>query len=84
VRLPGEEWQRAWVLNLSLDGAGLLLSRPLTAGQEINIILVSGQNQSFEMPARICHVTQQPDGDWIVGCEFTKQLTDEELDAVLQ
>jgi hypothetical protein len=84
VRLPGEEWQRAWVLDLSLHGAGLLLTRPLTAGLEINIILISGQNQSFEMPARICHATQQPDGDWIVGCEFIKQLTDEELDAVLQ
>jgi hypothetical protein len=85
VQLEGQEWQRAWVLNLSLGGAGLLLSRPLNSGLEIVVHLVSSAlSTTCEVPARVCHVTQQPDGDWVIGCEFAIQLTEDQLEALLQ
>ena len=78
----GQEWQRAWVLDLSLGGVGLLLSRSLEQGSEVIVVLKSA-TQTFELAARVCHSSRQQDGDWIVGCEFAKKLTHEERDALL-
>ena len=85
VQLSGMEWHRAWVLDLSSTGVGLLLARSLDAGLEIAVHLKSAlENATFQLSARVCHATQQPDGDWVVGCEFTTGLTADQLDAVLQ
>jgi len=82
--VDGQEWQRAWVLDLSLTGIGILLSRPLEAGLQVMVVLKSATTKAhFEVPARVCHSSRQPDGDWIVGCEFNVRLTDDELDALL-
>jgi hypothetical protein len=79
-----EEWQPTWVLDLSLGGVGLLLSRPLESGLVLTLHLRSdSQNITYEFPARTCHVSRQPDGDWVVGCQFEQPLTDEVLDALL-
>ena len=80
--VDGQEWQRAWVLDLSLGGVGLLLSRPLEQGSEVVIVLKSA-TQTFELAAHVCHSSRQQDGDWIVGCEFVKKLTNEERDTLL-
>jgi hypothetical protein len=84
VELDGQSWQRAWVLDLSLGGVGLLLSRPLEVGQHVIVHLKSEAHQkTYQLPARVCHARGQPDGDWIVGFEFDIRLTDEVLDALL-
>ena len=80
----GQEWQRAWVLDLSLGGVGLLLGRPLDMGLTLVVVLKStADKKTYELPARVCHASRQPDGDWIIGCEFATKLTDDELDALL-
>jgi len=33
---------------------------------------------------RVVRVTEQGDGNWFLGCEFTDQLTDDELQALLR
>jgi hypothetical protein len=84
VQFDGEEWQRAWVLDLSSSGAGLLLGRQVEKGRVITVFLKSNaQKTTFELPARVCHATRQLDGDWMVGCEFEAELTDDQLDALL-
>ena len=85
VHLQGEEWQRAWVLNLSLHGVGLLLSRALDPGKQVVVYLGSGATgTAYEFAARVCHATQQRDGEWVIGCEFMSHLTDDQLDGLLQ
>jgi hypothetical protein len=80
----GEEWQRAWVLDLSLGGVGLLLQRPLEAGSSLLLHLHSDSRQlTFQLRARVAHASRQHDGDWVVGCEFEEPLTDDALDALL-
>jgi hypothetical protein len=80
----GEEWHRVWLLDLSLGGAGLLLNRPLDPGLALVLRLRSDrQHKNYDLPARVAHASRQPDGDWIIGCEFDQQLTDELLDALL-
>jgi hypothetical protein len=78
----GQEWQRAWVLDLSLGGVGLLLSRSLEQGCEV-VVMLKSATQTFELAARVRHSSRQQDGDWIVGCEFVKKLTHEERDSLL-
>src|SRR5262245_38845023 len=82
--VSGEEWQRVWVLDLSLGGAGLLLSRPLDVGLDFVLHMRSDSSQqAYQLPARVAHASRQPDGDWIVGCEFLEPLSDAMLDVLL-
>jgi hypothetical protein len=80
--VDGQQWQRAWVLDLSLTGVGLLLNQPLEQGSEVMVVLKSA-TETFELAAHACHSSRQQDGDWIVGCEFKSKLTREQLDALL-
>jgi hypothetical protein len=84
VPLQEQEWQRAWVLDISLTGVGLLLSRQLDPGLPVVVHLKSAAaNKAFELSAIVCHASPQPDGDWVVGCKLNDKLTDEQLDALL-
>jgi len=78
------EFQRAWVRDLSIKGAGLQLSKPLKPGLFLIIQLKStNRERSFELPARVAHATPLPAGDFLIGCEFTNPLSQEELDELL-
>jgi hypothetical protein len=82
--VDGHEWQRAWVIDLSLGGAGLLMTRPLETGLVLEVHLRSdSQNKTYQVPAHVVHAVRQTDGDWIIGCEFEQQLTDDMLDCLL-
>jgi hypothetical protein len=82
--VEGHEWQRAWIIDLSLGGAGLLLSRSLEPGLTLVLHMRStSQSKTYELPAHVAHASRQPDGDWVIGCEFEQQLTDDLLDALL-
>jgi hypothetical protein len=84
VLAEGQECQRAWILDLSQGGVGLLLSRPLEAGSKVMIVVKSSNSdKTFELVGHICHSSRQADGDWIVGCEFEKKLAVEALDELL-
>src|SRR5262249_26980734 len=69
----GQDSLRAWVINLSRKGAGLLLDRHLAIETFMVIhIKSSSQSKVYELPARVVHCTQQPTGDWLIGCELAE------------
>lgn len=75
---------RAWILDLSKGGAGLLLPRSLKIGQIITLQIVSpAQGDRREFAARIAHATQQRSGEWMIGCEFLSPLSTDQLDDLL-
>ena len=79
-----QEFQRAWVIDLSLSGIGLNMARPLPVGTFLVILLKSSDRQkTFELPAHIVHTTMAPNGDWIAGCEFTTRLNEDDLSLLL-
>jgi hypothetical protein len=81
---PKQEMQRAWVLDLSLGGVGLLLSRPLEPGQSAVLRLRgTADGQVYELTARVAHATQEPGGDWVIGCHLDRELSRDELDDLL-
>jgi c-di-GMP-binding flagellar brake protein YcgR len=79
-----QEFHRAWVLDLSRGGAGLLLNRALPLHQEVMLHITSPSGKErLAFPARVVHLTEQVDGDWLIGFEFLVPLTNEHLDILL-
>jgi PilZ domain len=79
-----QEFQRAWVLDLSLKGIGMELARPLEQGH-IVIITIRGNDggKLHELSALVIHCNAVSQGDWYVGCEFAVPLSPEELEQLL-
>jgi PilZ domain len=79
-----QEFQRAWILDLSVKGIGMQLSRPLELGQLVIITIRSGfEAKVHELSARVIHCTAVPQWDWLIGCELVDRLTPELLDQLL-
>jgi len=78
-----ERWL-ATVLNISPSGIGLRVGRDFTASALLNLELPTAQGDSSRsILARVVYSTPQPEGEWIVGCAFNDELTDEELNKLL-
>jgi hypothetical protein len=70
----GSTWI-AQIQNISHEGLKMLCRRPLERGIKI---LISPSNPSV-LPriARVVHVISGAEGNWIIGCVFTRELLDE-------
>jgi hypothetical protein len=77
-----QEFQRAWVLDLSATGVGLETVRQLEAGAFL-IINLKGRTKEYQLPAHVVHATRQPRGEWLVGCELINPIANEDLDDLL-
>jgi hypothetical protein len=80
-----EEYQRAWIINVSRTGVGLILPRHVPQETFIVIRLRGHHDRSrlFELPAHVTHATLVNRSDWLVGCDLINELSDEELDLLL-
>jgi PilZ domain len=79
-----QEFQHAWVLNLSRTGIGFFLARPVTVGLPVTIqIRVAETRMVQELAAHVTHCTAQLTGEWLVGCEFTHPIAADVLDRLL-
>jgi hypothetical protein len=75
----------ARVRDISTTGIGLLLEQPLKPGAVLILRLqVSDGRLSRPLPARVMHSTPQPDGGWLVGCQFVRPLGSQQLRALLE
>ncbi len=84
ILVADQEYQRAWVQNLSLAGIALQILRPLPVGTYVVIQLRSPVTKKrYELGACVVHSTPRPNGEWVVGCELQVRLTEEDLDALL-
>lgn len=78
------EFQRAWIIDLSLHGVGMQLSRPLELGRLVYLSIRSSDGlKVHELAAHVIRANPVPHGDWYVGCELVKPLTPDELDELL-
>lgn len=77
-----QELRRAWVMNISKTGIGVILPRPLPVGASLTIQMRSSLG-TVDMTAHVIHATRQNQAEWFIGCEFTEPLLDDELDELL-
>ena len=69
------------VNDISVNGISLSVDSALRPGMFLDLSLSSADGEGFSRPmlVRVRRVTPQADGSWLVGCNFVKKLTEEEL-----
>ncbi|HXG11215.1 MAG TPA: PilZ domain-containing protein [Gemmataceae bacterium] len=74
----------ARVVDISACGIGLEVGRSLEVGTLLSLEMRgAGQETVLTILASVVRVTPQPDGCWRLGCNFIRELTEEELQALL-
>src|SRR5262249_23977888 len=81
-RDEGERWG-ARVVDISANGFGLMLDRPVEIGTLLSVEIRSPTTQSkCTILACVVHITSRP-GEWNVGCNFIRELSEADLKALL-
>jgi hypothetical protein len=83
--LAGQNFQwSARVLNISQGGVALSLRRRFEKGTLLTVEVQRSDNHPPDpFLARVVHVTPQPDGNWLIGCAFTNDISADDLQAML-
>ena len=80
----GDQSQPAEVLNISANGIGLAVQPTLQAGSLVNVDLLDKNGRMMRtMLACVVHTTQRAGGDYAVGCNFIRELSEDELQSLL-
>ena len=83
--IPDEE--RVWparLRDIAAHGVGLLLDRGFAPGPVLQVTLLDpAKNLSRAVLVMVMHGRRQKEGNWLIGCAFTDELTDKELKALL-
>src|SRR5262245_57406862 len=70
------EYEGAWLADLSLGGAGLIMIRPIEIGKRLYVLIRKPSSQELVvLQGEVIHSTAQVDGEWLVGCKFDRALT---------
>ena len=76
--------QPAEVLNISANGIGLAVQPTLQAGSLVNVDLLDKNGRMVRtILACVVHTTQRASGDYAVGCNFIRELSEDELQSLL-
>src|SRR5262245_20737025 len=75
ARTDDQEFQRAWILDVSVNGIGLETSRQVEVG-ELVVVHLKSQTRSYQLAGHVAHATQRPDGTWLIGCELVVRLAE--------
>jgi hypothetical protein len=80
----GDEAHEANILNISPNGVGLAVQHSLAAGSLLNVDLVDSSGRIVRtLLACVVHTTSRSEGGFAVGCNFIRELSEEELDSML-
>jgi PilZ domain len=81
---PAGESQPVQVLDISAAGIGLSVCSPLDAGSLLTLDLLDKSGQrALTMLACVVHTTSRVGGEYAVGCNFIRELSEEELQSLL-
>ena len=77
-------WLRGKIRDLSVSGLRLLLNRPFMT----NALIIIEPSQIKNVPPRVIKArviyTKRHDRGWVMGCEFTQELTQDELRSLME
>jgi hypothetical protein len=78
------ESQPVQVLDISAAGIGLSVPSPLDAGSLLTLDLLDKSGQkALTILACVVHTTSRVGGEYAVGCNFIRELSEEELQSLL-
>jgi hypothetical protein len=79
----GQEWA-GQVENVSRGGVALVLNRRFELKTLLAIELLRPNGEpARRVFARVVHVHRRADGNWMLGCAFANELSEEDLKALL-
>jgi hypothetical protein len=77
-------WLPATVVDISPGGVGLRVNHRVELEEMLRLELRGGDWQSATvLLAGVVRTTELPGGGWLLGCSFNRELSDEELQALL-
>ena len=72
------------VYNISTGGLGVVLRLPLEQGVEVFVQLTNRiLDFTYDLAAKVAHTEQLPNGRWLVGFQFARELSLVELASIL-
>ncbi|GIW81815.1 MAG: hypothetical protein KatS3mg105_3622 [Gemmatales bacterium] len=75
---------KARIANISAGGIGLFVDRSFEVGSLLNLELLGSKSGiARQVKARVVHCRQQNDGQFLLGCTYVGELSDEELQSLL-
>ncbi len=74
---------QATITNISPTGIGLILKEKLDPGTILDLLIRTKQGTVFDILACIVYLGSRPDGDWLVGCHFIRELAEKDLQSLL-
>ena len=81
LQLGSDDRVSARVRDISLGGANLVVNRPVSSGQMLTLELPSANGQELQVVlACVVRVVPTGEGEWSVGCVFSRELSPEDLD----
>jgi hypothetical protein len=81
--LEGYPWPTR-VENISTGGISLSLKHRFDLGTLLTVELLNSTKMlSCKLQIRVAYIKEGPDGDWVMGCAFQRELTEEEQWALL-
>jgi hypothetical protein len=82
---PDAVWRTASVVNVSANGAALLLDEPIENGTLLTTELHAASGRAVvSLLACVVHVTTPAEGKWVAGCNFISELSENDLSALVQ
>jgi hypothetical protein len=90
ARLEGGEEKRfdpeglARILNISRGGISLHSAEHFRPGTRLTMRVRRGELQMGPLPVQIRHVTEQPNGTWLMGGEFATELDAEAVELLTE
>jgi hypothetical protein len=86
-QLANDPAQKTWpaqLLNISAAGVGLLVEQAVEIGTLVNIELrKTAGDETRTILACVVHVVAHPEHEWTLGCNFIRELSDDDLRALL-
>ena len=73
----------AMVHDISSGGMGITLCYPFRPGTFLAVDLQNPAGMVRTLMVRVLHVHDQTDGQWHLGCEFVKPLTESDMELLL-
>jgi hypothetical protein len=81
---PEERNYPAQVINLSASGVGLGVTTEVDAGGLLSVDLFTGEDRVVRtILACVVQVNTQASGGWTLGCNFIRELSEEDLQALI-
>jgi hypothetical protein len=69
----------ARVRDISASGIAFATEKEIPTGTLLNAVLHGGHGQTFAILACVVHVSSSPDGGFVAGCNFIRQLSEQDL-----